>query len=218
VFSRLERDDFGEALLDAVSARPLQKGAILAWEGDAASHVFGLIEGSARLLLISPQGRRQVLSYVAPGNLFNLSSVFSTNRKNLATISMASRGRVLLFPAAPLIRAIRSGGSLASTILQALADENAELVALTQDLALRTVRQRLARFILRLRDGTAPTKWTHQQVAEHIGSVREVVNRGLRSLAKDGLIELRRHQVLILDEERLRNEAGCLDSSPTPEP
>jgi len=49
---------------------------------------------------------------------------------------------------------------------------------------------------------------THEQLAKHLGSAREVVTRMLKYLHSEGLVELKRGRVNILDEQRLRKLAG----------
>jgi DNA-binding GntR family transcriptional regulator len=44
-------------------------------------------------------------------------------------------------------------------------------------------------------------------MANHLGTVREVVGRALRSLAAEGVIEVDRHRIVILDRAKLRDAA-----------
>jgi CRP/FNR family transcriptional regulator len=48
---------------------------------------------------------------------------------------------------------------------------------------------------------------TQEQMAARLGTVREMVGRTLRSMANDGLIEFDRHRIVILDPQRLAEEA-----------
>jgi CRP-like cAMP-binding protein len=42
-------------------------------------------------------------------------------------------------------------------------------------------------------------RWTQEEIAANIGTVREMVGRSLRSLEKDGLIRMNRHRIEIID-------------------
>ena len=44
-------------------------------------------------------------------------------------------------------------------------------------------------------------------MAARLGTVREMVGRTLRSMANDGLIQFDRHRIVILDPQRLAEEA-----------
>ena len=48
---------------------------------------------------------------------------------------------------------------------------------------------------------------THEQLANHLGSVREVVTRMLRYFQKEGLVELGRGSIRLLDKEKLHRIA-----------
>ena len=85
------------------------------------------------------------------------------------------------------------------------------LVGLVEDLAMRNVRGRLARLLLEEAEGTerrtVPRMLTQEEMAARLGTVREMVGRTLRSMAASGLIEFDRHRIVILDPERLAEEA-----------
>jgi CRP/FNR family transcriptional regulator len=76
-----------------------------------------------------------------------------------------------------------------------------------EDLSLRSVRGRLARFLLeRAEEGEVEREWTQDEIAARLGTVRDVVGRNLRALADAGLIEIRRQRIVLLDREGLEAE------------
>jgi CRP/FNR family transcriptional regulator len=101
-------------------------------------------------------------------------------------------------------------------VARACAEElTRELHRLLDDIseqAFLSVRQRLVRQLLLLATadpGPALVVRTGQQeLADAIGSVREVVTRNLHQLREDGLIDISRDEVVILDPARLAEEAG----------
>lgn len=94
-------------------------------------------------------------------------------------------------------------------ILEDFAEKLDHLTDLVEDLALRTVRGRLARFLLEQADerGTT-TRWTQDDIAARIGTVRDMVGRTLRSFVDAGLIRRDRQRIVLLDREGLEQEAG----------
>jgi CRP/FNR family transcriptional regulator len=83
------------------------------------------------------------------------------------------------------------------------------LTNLTEDLALRTVRGRLARFLISEADlGSVDREWTQEEMAVRLGTVRDVIGRTLRSLEDEGLVRRERQQIILLDREALMEEAG----------
>ena len=76
------------------------------------------------------------------------------------------------------------------------------------DLSLRTVRARLARFLLEQSEADAPVRWTHAEIAARIGTVRVVVSRTLRDFAAEGILDVQRQRIAVADRDALMREAG----------
>jgi CRP/FNR family transcriptional regulator len=84
------------------------------------------------------------------------------------------------------------------------------LVSLIEDLSLRTVEARLARHLLeRASAGKLRRhRWaTQAEMAARLGTVLEVLNRALQGLVAEGLIEVERHQIRIVDRGGLKARA-----------
>ena len=82
------------------------------------------------------------------------------------------------------------------------------LTDLVENLSLRTVRGRLARFLLeRAEEDKITQRWTQEAIAAHVGTVRDMVGRTLRAFADAGLLEMDRQRIVLLDREGLVAEA-----------
>lgn len=105
-------------------------------------------------------------------------------------------------------RVVSETPELALTVLCDLSQKLQKMVALTYDLGLRSVRGRLANFLLENAnaDGTLAERWTQQQIAAHIGTAREVVSRTLRQFSNAGIISIKRQRITILDAPALKNQ------------
>lgn len=75
-----------------------------------------------------------------------------------------------------------------------------------QQILFMSMDKRLAIFLLdeSAKDGTDTIKLTHEQIARYMGSAREVVSRMLKYFASEGIVEVSRKGVVILDKEKLR--------------
>jgi CRP-like cAMP-binding protein len=102
---------------------------------------------------------------------------------------------------------------MARLIIRTLAGRLLHTISLIEDLALRPVISRLAKLLLMQlpdeRQSVIPRqRWaTQAEIAARLGTVPDVVNRALRSLADEGLIQVDRHQIIILDRTRLASKA-----------
>ena len=79
-----------------------------------------------------------------------------------------------------------------------------ELMTLMQETASLGLEQRVAAFLLRRSVNGQALEVTHEQIAHHLGSSREVVSRVLRNLAARGAIKLSHRSVAIEDSAKLR--------------
>ncbi len=90
-------------------------------------------------------------------------------------------------------------------VFQLFSERIADLMQLIEEVAFRKLDQRLAALLL---GKGQRLHTTHQQLADELGSVREIVSRLLKGLAEQGLVALSREQVEILDPAGLRRLAG----------
>ena len=85
------------------------------------------------------------------------------------------------------------------------AERMAELMQLVEEVAFRKLDQRLAALLL---GKGCVVHTTHQQLADELGSVREMVSRLLKGFAEQGMVRLGREQVEVLDAAGLRRMAS----------
>lgn len=79
---------------------------------------------------------------------------------------------------------------------------------LVEEVAFSRLDQRLARLLLSRELDVLHT--THQQLAEQLGSVREIVSRLLKGMAAQGLVSLGREQITLLNRPGLAKLANGL--------
>lgn len=172
-------------------------GEYIAYEGEQPAGLFFVQRGRVRLSRTAPDGREQVLAMVGAGENFNAVPLFD-NRANLTTARAMSAVTCLVLSGEALIILIRRHPDLALAMLREMAGQLRGLAVLVEDLAFRSVRERMARELLReASEGTA--ELTQQELAERTGTVREIAGRALRQLAQEGLVRLERGRVVVLD-------------------
>jgi CRP-like cAMP-binding protein len=105
---------------------------------------------------------------------------------------------------------MRDHRQVALAVSAHLAAEVRRLSDMVEDLALHTVRTRLARFLLTSAEGTpmAQRQWTQEEIALQIGTVREMVGRTLRAFSAEGLIRRQRGQIVVVNREGLAREGA----------
>ena len=191
-------------------ARPrhCEPGELILLEGSPAEAAYVVATGEVRVYRVSPGGREQVLVLLGPGEAFNTVPLFQQHGLNHASAEAASPATLYVFPRDDLRRLAGECPELALALLQDFADKLDHLTDLVEDLALRTVRGRLARFLLQhAEQGQVARSWTQDEIAAQLGTVRDMVGRTLRAFAGAGLLHLDRQRVVLLDREGLQREA-----------
>jgi CRP/FNR family transcriptional regulator len=184
------------------------EGQVIVLVGEPSDAVYLIARGNVHIQRLSPEGREYVLSTLGPGQGFNFAAALDGER-NLATASALTDVVLYKIPIDVFCQVVRANPGLAVALLEYLAGSVRRLYDAVEDLALHTVRTRLARRLLSAAEGDAPTiqYWTHDEMARHIGSVRDVVGRTLRAFADEGLIHREQGRLVVTDTTGLRREA-----------
>ncbi len=182
-------------------------GEMIMWEAEEDAPVFFVLEGAVRAFHVNPDGREQTVNQLGPGDAFNLPQAFASDHRAPLSAVAVGAVRLLVVASVDFRRVVIATPELAEAVLRELSDRVHHLVGLAYDLSLRSVRGRLARFLLMQASSPSPGRWTHEQIAMQIGTVREVVSRIMLAFVKEGLICLERGRVIIADAERLGREA-----------
>jgi len=201
-------DDALACVARAAVRRIYGPGEIVLLEGEACRAAYFITVGQVRIYRTSPGGREQVLARLGPGRAFNTVPPFLPHGVNHATVQTLTPTVLYAIPADDLRRLASECPELTLALLQDFADRLDHLTNLVEDLSLRTVRGRLAHFLLKHAEASAVTRrWTQEEIATHLGTVRDMVGRTLRSFAEAGLIRLERQRIVLLDREGLEAEA-----------
>ena len=201
---------------DAAIRRTYTPGEIIIIEGDPCQAAYFVAEGQVRVYRLSPGGREQVLVQLGPGQAFNTVPPFQPRGINHANVEALTPVTLYAIPCDDLHRLVGECPEMALALLRDFAGRLDHLANLVEDLSLRTVRGRLARFLLEhastdlsgtAEAGTVTQHWTQEEIAVHLGTVRDMVGRTLRAFADAGLVRMDRQRLVLLDREGLEAEA-----------
>lgn len=162
-----------------------------------------LLAGSIKVVKSAPSGRELLLYRVEPGG-----SCIITSSCLLGQADYNARGiaesplTLLLLPPALFSRLMAEQPAFRAFVFHLFAERIALLMQLVEEVAFARLDRRLAKLLLAKHDDVLGV--THQQLAEELGSVREIVSRLLKGFAAQGLVTLGREQVTILDRPGLQ--------------
>jgi CRP/FNR family transcriptional regulator len=192
------------AVLEKASLLALPAGTPLFGDGTVCRQFPLVLEGSIRVSKLAA-GRELQLYRVTPGESCVLtSSCLVGGRDYPATGVVESDARLVVLPKPVFDGLMATHPPFRQYVFGLFAERLADLMVLVEAVAFHKLDRRLASELLghgRLVD------MTHQQLADSVGSVREIVTRVLRSFADQGMVRLGRGSVEVLDAAGLRKVA-----------
>lgn len=178
---------------------------------DPAPRVAMVLSGTARSFLRAADGRQLTVRYARRGALIGKFSDLSGDHAPL-TVQAITECMVLEFDVDTFRAAAAADISLASAINAELVRRLEDVHATVADSVFGSMRQRLVRHLLAMADDlTLPRTFariTQQQLADGVGTSREVVARTLAILRNEGLIHTSQREIEILDVRRLASFLG----------
>jgi CRP/FNR family transcriptional regulator, cyclic AMP receptor protein len=180
--------------------------------GDSAPKAGILLSGTARSFIAAADGRQLTVRYARRGALVARRSYLLGGHVPVA-IHAVTDVELLELDAAKFIRLAENEGALARLVLADLSRRLEDVYATVADSAFGTVREKVARHLLALSgDGQAGERRiapiTQQELADGVGTMREVAARALRDLRDEGVIATAPGSIEILDAPRLAASLG----------
>ncbi len=189
---------------------PLQ---MLFAEGDPCAGLFVVADGRIRIFKMSAGGREQVLAVEGARNSIAELPVFDGGAYP-ASAQAAEPSSVLFISRRDFHSLCLEHPEIALKVLQVVGSRLRRLVGIIEELSFTTVRHRLISWLLRQAsadgDGKIVLTSSHQELAAHIGTVRELVSRNLARLQAQGFIRIEGREITILDRGGLEADLGSV--------
>ncbi len=195
--------------------RHLAKDELLCAEGDPCDGLFVIQSGAIKVFKVAETGREQVLVIERAGSTVGELPVLDGG--NFPAAAAALEDSTLLFiPKREFIDLVRGNPEVAFAIIRTIAWRFRYMASLVEELSLKEVSHRLARFLrdralevgMQTSQGIAfPLEETNQQIAAEIGTVRDLVSRNLRRFVDRGILKMERRKVVVLNMADLEEQA-----------
>jgi len=197
-------DEALEAVLDRAQLLRVPAGTPMFGEGSPCRQFPLVLEGSIRVAKSSEGRELQLYRVVAGESCVLTGGCLVGGRDYPATGVVEQDARLVVLPKPVFDELLATHAPFRQYVFSLFAERLTELMALVEAVAFHKLDRRLAGALLghgRL------VAITHQQLADEVGSVREIVTRVLRSFADQGLVRLGRGSVEVLDAGGLRRVA-----------
>lgn len=199
-FKELDEQTLQTLVANAV-LRQYDAGQLVILEGEPSVGLYIIEDGWLKVSKIARDGREQTLQFLGRGEAFNAIGVF-TDQPNPATLTALEPARIWLVYREAVLNLLDTHPPLARLVIQDLAGRVLHLLELVEDLSLRTVEARVARLLLQhsIAGQVSRRRWaTQNEMASRLGTVPDVIGRTLRRLSEQGLIQVSRNDIQILD-------------------
>lgn len=193
-----------EAALAQARVLRVAAGTPLFQEAQACAAFPFVLSGTVRVYKTSASGRELPLYRVGPGDACVVSAGCVLGARPYNAAGRAQTDCELVLLPDHDFEALLGETAVRRAVFALFSERLAELMQLIEEVAFRKLDQRLAGALLG--KGTV-LHCSHQDLANELGSVREMVSRLLKGFAEDGLVRLGREEITLLDPAGLRRIA-----------
>jgi CRP-like cAMP-binding protein len=189
----------------SVTMATCNPGRIFYMPDETGEVLFLLKRGRVQLYRLSPQGKKLVVATLGPGAIFGEMSLVGQGMHNTFAEAVGEC-TLCVMSRADIERLMREKPQVAFRFVEALGDRLTQTERRLEEIAFKSIPARLAGVLLRLageQQSNNVTGYTHQDLGEMLGTYRETITQTLNDFKADGLVEIGRKQIILLDTERL---------------
>lgn len=186
--------------------RSCKKGEIISGCDTACLGMTLVISGELRVYLLSEEGREITLFRLNENEECVLSASCIISRITFDTHIVSDKKSEILVLSSDAFSSLVEKNIYARCFMYEKMSEHFSAVMWSmQQILFMRFDSRLASFLLDEceRKGSDEINMTHEQIAQHVSSAREVVARMLKRFVSDGLIEMKRGSIIVTDKKKL---------------
>ena len=187
-------------------ARNVKKGSALHSGSSECTGLLLVREGQLRAYILSDEGREVTLYRLFDRDICLFSAACIMRSIQFEIMIEAEKDTSLWVIPADIYQGIMADSApLSNFTNEIMASRFSEVMWLMEQIMWKSFDKRLAGFLLEesALEGSTVLKLTHDSIAKHMGTAREVVTRMLRYFQGEGMVKLSRGAVEITDEEAL---------------
>jgi CRP-like cAMP-binding protein len=191
------------------NCKTYKKGSEIYHEGSRTNGLYCINNGVVKIYKTGIDGREQIIYFAKPGDIIGYRSILSGDLA-CSSAKAIQESELCFIPGDLLITLIRTNGDFALDVLQQSCKELGEANSFITDIAQKTVRERLAEVLIKLKDNfdldennELQISLTREELANIVGTATESVIRLLSEFKQDKLIDLKGRKIRILDTKKL---------------
>ena len=182
----------------------LSQGEVLFEQGDTGDALYAIIEGALEFSILSAAGRKLTLDLMRPGAVFGEIALFDPGTRT-ATVTATEPSRLRRLRNRDILNQIQQHPALAGDLLRLAGQRMRWMNAQLNEQVFLPMPVRLARKLLYLtpEGGNDRLGLSQSELAEFVGATREAVSKTLSNWKRNGIIEINRGALQILDRKAL---------------
>lgn len=195
-----------QMLTDSAGNREVKKGTVVY---NGSSDCLGLLlvsSGQLRAYILSEEGREITIYRLFDRDtcMFSASCMLQNLQFDL-TIEAEKDSSLWVIPPDVFQTLMNESLPVSNFVNQVIAGRFSEVMWLIEQILWKSFDKRLAAFLLEESniEESDTIKMTHEKIANHLGTAREVVTRMLRYFQNENILSLSRGTIEILDRKRL---------------
>ena len=194
-------------ILENLVFREIEKGTVIHSGSAECTGLLLVKSGQLRAYILSDEGREITLYRLFDRDmcLFSASCMLHSAQFDL-TVEAEKDTALWIIPAEIYRQIMAESAPVANYTNEVMASRFSEAMWLIEQIMWKSMDRRIAAFLLEEAsiEGTTRLSLTHETIANHLGTHREVVTRMLRHFQEEGMVRLSRGTVELLDKEKLR--------------
>lgn len=186
--------------------RTARKGTLIHGGSADCTGLLLVKSGQLRAYILSEEGREITIYRLFEGDicLFSASCIMRSIQFDIS-VSAEKDSEIIIIPPEVYTGIMETSAAAANYTNEIMATRFSEVVWLIEQIMWKSMDKRIASFLLSEAaiEETLKLRITHETIANHLGTHREVVTRILRYLQDEGTVQLSRGTVEITDEKAL---------------
>lgn len=195
-----------ERIMDSLITRKVEKGTVIHNGSMDCTGLFLIKSGQLRAYILSDEGREITIYRLFEMDmcLFSASCMMHSVQFDV-TIEAEKDTELWIIPVEIYKSIMEASAPVANYTNELMATRFSEVMWLIEQIMWKSLDKRVATFLLEEAsiEGSNELKLTHETIANHLGTHREVITRMLRYFQSEGMVKLSRGTVRILDEDKL---------------
>ncbi len=215
LFSYL-RDDEIRLLESESKTRDFRRGEPIYLPNESADGVMLVTRGRVKICHVTPEGKQSILNFVDSGELFGELSLFGNLPRQEFAEAIESSTLVLI-PKSAMLRLMARHPHVNIGITKLIGTRRQRIERRLRNLLFHSNRERVVHLLIEMAEKYGQrnpegielcVKLSHQEMASIIGSTRETVTVMLGQLQNEGIIQVNRRRITIVDLNKLSAEVS----------